>query len=143
MRHGSWDDKARLVAAGAWRVGLVVHLADNGWTAWTGALDWPWHRAHWLGGSFCFAVHAGPVVFDSAKGNGSRHHGDLFPDSQSIYLSGEIFVLGIAIMLWNFYLLGLLALIAPLQIWRAGLEARVLEERFGEQYRQYRARTWL
>ena len=40
------------------------------------------------------------------------------------------------------YLPGLLPLIA-LQVWRARAEARVLEERFGEEYLRYRAQTWL
>jgi protein-S-isoprenylcysteine O-methyltransferase Ste14 len=30
----------------------------------------------------------------------------------------------------------------PMQIVRARKEARVLEEKFGEEYRAYRARTW-
>jgi len=40
--------------------------------------------------------------------------------------------------------LGLLIffLIIPLQIWRARVEARVLEAKFGEDYRKYRAGTW-
>ena len=34
------------------------------------------------------------------------------------------------------------ALIIPLQIWRGRKEASVLEEKFGDEYRQYRAGTW-
>jgi protein-S-isoprenylcysteine O-methyltransferase Ste14 len=32
--------------------------------------------------------------------------------------------------------------IAPMQIWRARTEARVLEAELGEEYRAYRAGTW-
>jgi len=59
-----------------------------------------------------------------------------------IYVSGVVFIIGIAIMLWRLYLLGLLVVIIPMQIWRARNEARVLEEKFGEEYREYRRRTW-
>jgi len=33
-------------------------------------------------------------------------------------------------------------IIVPLQIWRAGKEAKVLEASFGDEYRTYRAGTW-
>jgi protein-S-isoprenylcysteine O-methyltransferase Ste14 len=59
-----------------------------------------------------------------------------------IYVSGEIFLLGIAIMLGKLWLLVVLLLLIPLQVWRARREARVLEEKFGEEYRAYRQRTW-
>ena len=59
-----------------------------------------------------------------------------------IYVSGVVFIIGIAIMLWRLYLLWLLVVIIPMQIWRARREARALEEKFGEEYREYRRRTW-
>jgi protein-S-isoprenylcysteine O-methyltransferase Ste14 len=59
-----------------------------------------------------------------------------------IYISAEILLIGIAIMLWKRSLLLLLVVIVPMQVWRARSEARVLEEKFGEEYREYRQRTW-
>ncbi|MGB9236465.1 MAG: isoprenylcysteine carboxylmethyltransferase family protein [Terriglobales bacterium] len=59
-----------------------------------------------------------------------------------IYISGEIFLIGVAIMLAKPVLIVLLVLVIPMQIWRARREARVLEEKFGEEYREYRRRTW-
>jgi protein-S-isoprenylcysteine O-methyltransferase Ste14 len=59
-----------------------------------------------------------------------------------IYLSGAICVIGVAIMLSKFYLLSILIVIIPMQILRARREARVLEEKFGEEYRRYRSQTW-
>jgi len=59
-----------------------------------------------------------------------------------IYVSAEVFLLGIVIMLRNYWLLAVLVLIIPMQVWRARNEARVLEEKFGEEYRKYRSRTW-
>jgi len=59
-----------------------------------------------------------------------------------IYVSGVLFTIGIAVMLWKFWLLALLVPMIPMQVWRARREARVLEEKFGEEYREYRRRTW-
>ncbi|MGA9527039.1 MAG: isoprenylcysteine carboxylmethyltransferase family protein [Terriglobales bacterium] len=59
-----------------------------------------------------------------------------------IYVSGEIFLIGMTIMLEKPMLLVLIVVIVPIQIWRARIEARVLEEKFGDEYREYRRRTW-
>ena len=59
-----------------------------------------------------------------------------------IYVFGEIFLLGMVIILEKLWLLAVLLLIIPVQVWRARREARVLEEKFGEEYREYRKRTW-
>jgi len=40
------------------------------------------------------------------------------------------------------YLLGLLILL-PMQVMRARAEGHVLEEKFGDEYRQYKAKTWM
>jgi len=59
-----------------------------------------------------------------------------------IYISAEILLIGIAIMLWKLSLLLVFLVVIPMQIWRARSEARVLEEKFGDEYREYRRRTW-
>ena len=59
-----------------------------------------------------------------------------------IYVGGVILLIGIAIVLWNPYILAVLVVVIPMQIWRAGKEAKVLEEKFGDEYREYRRRTW-
>jgi len=59
-----------------------------------------------------------------------------------IYVSGVIFWIGMAIILSRPYLLLLLVILIPIQMRRARTEARVLEERFGEEYREYRRKTW-
>ncbi|MFZ0480306.1 MAG: isoprenylcysteine carboxylmethyltransferase family protein [Terriglobales bacterium] len=59
-----------------------------------------------------------------------------------IYVSGEIFLIGVAIMLWNPILTVIVVAVIPLQLWRARREAKVLEEKFGEEYRDYRRQTW-
>ena len=59
-----------------------------------------------------------------------------------IYVFSGLMVLGFAIALKKPYLFALLALLLVVQILRARKEARVLEAKFGEQYREYRKRTW-
>ena len=59
-----------------------------------------------------------------------------------IYVSGEIVLIGIAVMLWRLDFFLFLLVVIPMQIFRARREARVLEEKFGEEYREYRRRTW-
>lgn len=60
-----------------------------------------------------------------------------------IYFFGLVFFAGIilymSVPLWG---LVLMALIIAMQIWRARNEARVLEAKFGDAYREYRAKTW-
>ena len=59
-----------------------------------------------------------------------------------IYVSGEIVLIGIAVMLWRLDFFLFLLVVIPMQIFRARREARVLEEKFGEEYRAYRRQTW-
>lgn len=59
-----------------------------------------------------------------------------------IYVSGVIFLLGLILMLHRPFLALILIILIPMQIVRARQEARVLEAKFGEAYRQYRDRTW-
>jgi protein-S-isoprenylcysteine O-methyltransferase Ste14 len=59
-----------------------------------------------------------------------------------IYVFGSCTIAGLILALGRpIWLLVFLALI-PLQIWRARKESAVLDAKFGEQYRAYRASTW-
>jgi len=59
-----------------------------------------------------------------------------------IYVSGVFLLVGVCMFFQKPYLLAILALVIPLQIWRARNEARVLDAKFGDAYRQYRRQTW-
>jgi protein-S-isoprenylcysteine O-methyltransferase Ste14 len=61
-----------------------------------------------------------------------------------IYVSGLIFLVGLIVMVRRpaSWLVLAIIIVIPLQIIRARREARVLEAKFGEEYRKYRARTW-
>jgi protein-S-isoprenylcysteine O-methyltransferase Ste14 len=60
-----------------------------------------------------------------------------------IYVFGLLLFVGVVLYLaapwWSLLFLLLIILV---QLWRARNEARVLEAKFGDAYRQYRAKTW-
>jgi protein-S-isoprenylcysteine O-methyltransferase Ste14 len=61
-----------------------------------------------------------------------------------IYVSGMIFLIGLIVMVRRIAsgLVLLIIIVVPMQIIRARREARVLDAKFGDAYRQYRSRTW-
>jgi protein-S-isoprenylcysteine O-methyltransferase Ste14 len=60
-----------------------------------------------------------------------------------IYVFGLLLFVGVVLYLAGpWWWLLFLALIVIMQVWRARNEARVLEAKFGDAYRQYRAKTW-
>lgn len=59
-----------------------------------------------------------------------------------IYLFGSSVIAGVFLLVGRPMWLAVFALVIPLQIWRARKEAAVLEAKFGEEYRAYRASTW-
>ena len=59
-----------------------------------------------------------------------------------IYLFSAIAIAGLLLYLNRLDLFWFFLILIPLQILRARKEGAVLEVRFGEAYRQYKARTW-
>jgi protein-S-isoprenylcysteine O-methyltransferase Ste14 len=60
-----------------------------------------------------------------------------------IYVSNVFLFVGMMLYLsMPLWTLSLLLLIIGLQIWRARNEARVLQAKFGDAYREYRSKTW-
>jgi len=59
-----------------------------------------------------------------------------------IYVFGSCFLAGLLLTIARPIWLLVFVIIVPLQIWRAGKEAKVLEASFGDEYRAYRAGTW-
>jgi len=59
-----------------------------------------------------------------------------------IYLCGIVLFCGFALLLESWWPLFILTIVVPMQRARARNEARVLEERFGEEYVRYRRGTW-
>lgn len=59
-----------------------------------------------------------------------------------IYVFGSCVVAGLFLLVGHPKYLLIFLIIIPLQIWRARKEAAVLEAKFGDEYRAYRAATW-
>jgi len=85
-----------------------------------------------LGASFSIRARATALVT----------HGVYSKIRNPIYVSGSLFLAGIVLALGHPKLLALELIVIPMQIVRARREARVLEEKFGAAYREYRNGTW-
>ncbi len=57
-----------------------------------------------------------------------------------IYVFGALMIAGAIIFAARPWWLFILAVLFPLQVWRSGKEAKALEEKFGDEYREYNAK---
>ena len=105
---------------------LGMCLAATGFLLWTVA-------RFQLGKSFAVTAQARQLV---TRGLYSRIR-------NPIYIFGSLFLAGYILLLGRPRWLLIFVAIIPLQIWRARKESRVLEAKFGEEYRAYRAGTWV
>jgi protein-S-isoprenylcysteine O-methyltransferase Ste14 len=131
--------------AGAWLLGIVLPLP------WPGLDDGP---AHFVGLGIGVA---GILLFAWAALTLRRHGTTILPDKAAdklvtdgpyafrrnpIYLADVLILLGIAELTKNIWFVLLAAVFAVLVTWLAILpEERHLEARFGDEFRNYKART--
>jgi protein-S-isoprenylcysteine O-methyltransferase Ste14 len=59
-----------------------------------------------------------------------------------IYVSGTVFIAGVLLIMDIPWLWAALVALVIVQVLRAHKEAAVLEAKFGDEYRRYRAQTW-
>jgi protein-S-isoprenylcysteine O-methyltransferase Ste14 len=85
-----------------------------------------------LGNSFSIAPEARKLVT----------HGIYSKVRNPVYVFSALGIAGFFVYIERPLLLLLLVVIIPMQIIRARAEAKVLEAKFGDEYRRYRARTW-
>jgi protein-S-isoprenylcysteine O-methyltransferase Ste14 len=85
-----------------------------------------------LGSSFAVTAQARQLV---TRGIYSKIRNPIYVFGSCV-IAGGLLLFGRPI--WSL----IFAVIIPLQIWRAGKESGVLEAKFGEEYRKYRAGTW-
>lgn len=111
----------------------------------------PWNWAHWLG--LALAVPALVLLLVARFQLGKSFsitpqarqlvtHGIYSKIRNPIYFFGEIVMVGFFMVLHRPILLVVPAIMAPIQIMRVRKESKVLEEKFGEEYRQYKQSTW-
>lgn len=77
-----------------------------------------------------------------AKATALVSHGIYSKIRNPVYVFGTILIVGIILWLGHPIWLLVLLIIIPMQMWRAKKEAQVLEAKFGDAYRDYRAKTW-
>ena len=125
---------------GVWAIFVLFKKSHN-----------PYGTAHWAGLGLCLIGLAGVIVARytlgrsfaiRAKATALVTSGIYSRIRNPIYVSGMIFITGAAVMTWRAFFLAIVAVMIPMQIMRARREARVLEEKFGDEYREYRKRTW-
>lgn len=85
-----------------------------------------------LGGSFSVRPKAQTLVT----------HGLYSRIRNPIYVFGGLVVAGVLLYINRPRALWLFVAVIPLQIYRARQEEKVLEARFGDEYQQYKSRTW-
>jgi len=85
-----------------------------------------------LGGSFSVRPKAQALVT----------HGLYSRIRNPIYLFGALAIVGAFLYINQPRYLWLFVVLIPLQIHRARQEEKVLDARFGDEYRQYKSRTW-
>ncbi|MGA3162536.1 MAG: isoprenylcysteine carboxylmethyltransferase family protein [Terracidiphilus sp.] len=59
-----------------------------------------------------------------------------------IYVFGGLAIAGLFLWINQPWLLLLFVVLIPMQVWRSRVEARVLTEKFGAQYLEYKRQTW-
>lgn len=59
-----------------------------------------------------------------------------------IYIFGSLLLGGVILWSGNPWYFLVFAILIPMQVIRARTEARVLEDKFGDAYREYRRKTW-
>jgi len=104
-------------------VGLL--LGVSGFVLWTIA-------RFQLGSSFAVTAQARHLVT----------HGLYSRLRNPVYVFGSFVIAGGILFVQRPILLLIFLVIIPIQVWRAGKESKVLEEKFGDEYRRYRAQTW-
>jgi protein-S-isoprenylcysteine O-methyltransferase Ste14 len=111
----------------------------------------PWSRMRWIGAGMIVAgfafwtvahVQLGASFTASAQARKLVTRGLYSRIRNPIYVFGSIGIAGIFLFLQMPWLLLVFLALIPMQIFRARNEARVLENAFGEDYREYRKKTW-
>jgi protein-S-isoprenylcysteine O-methyltransferase Ste14 len=111
-----------------------------------------WSAARWVG--LCTAIPAAVLLFTARWQLGTSFavtpqarvlvtHGLYSRIRNPIYVFSALMLVGVLTTLQYRYAFLLLAILIPLQIFRAHQESKVLEAKFGDEYRTYKQGTWL
>jgi protein-S-isoprenylcysteine O-methyltransferase Ste14 len=113
--------------------------------------DLPWTTSRVAGAVLTFPalllwlvarIQLGRSFAVGAKAKELVTHGLYSRIRNPIYFFGSLFIAGLVLVIGRPIWLLILVVLVPMQVIRARVEARVLEEKFGDAYRQYRSKTW-
>jgi protein-S-isoprenylcysteine O-methyltransferase Ste14 len=111
----------------------------------------PWTGTHTLGLCLMLTgfplwllahVQLGTSFTAKAEARSLVTHGLYGKIRNPIYLFGSMAIIGILLFLGRSYLLVIFVVLIPVQLFRMAKETKVLEEKFGDEYRNYRRATW-
>jgi protein-S-isoprenylcysteine O-methyltransferase Ste14 len=88
-------------------------------------------------------IQLGNAFSITAQANMLVTHGLYSKIRNPVYVFGMVAGAGVFLYIQRPWLLLLLLVVIPVQIGRARAESRVLEARFGDDYRRWRQQTWL
>lgn len=127
---------------------IITGAVTIGWIVlWPG----PWDLHRWIGSGLILIgmcgiatarIQLGRSFSVTAQARKLVTHGIYSKIRNPIYFFGMIAIAGFVVLMRRPYLWPMFLAIAIVQIIRARKEAKVLESAFGEQYREYRRRTW-
>jgi len=136
----AWSTGLSILAAAAAFGFIVFRFADRGWPA---------HQIVGLAiaiPAFCLWVLARVQLRKSfavtAQARQLVTHGLYSRLQNPVYVFGALLIVGLIVLSGQIRFLLLFVILIPLQWVRIRNERRVLEEKFGEAYRDYRRRTW-
>ncbi len=87
-------------------------------------------------------VQLGKSFSVTPKANDLVTHGLYSRLRHPMYMFVDLTVCGIALAVHRWYVLLLLVILLPLQTMNARRERKLLQEKFGERYEEYRSGTW-
>jgi protein-S-isoprenylcysteine O-methyltransferase Ste14 len=111
----------------------------------------PWNLARYAGLAivvtgiiffFTARLQLGKSFSVTAQARKLVTHGLYAKIRNPIYVFSSMMVLGVLLVVQKPILFVFLAILIVIQTWRAHTEARVLEAKFGDEYRKYRRHTW-
>jgi len=136
----AWSTGLSILAAAVAFGFIVFRFADRAWPA---------HQIVGLAiaiPAFCLWVLArvqlGKSFAVTAQARQLVTHGLYSRLQNPVYVFGALLIVGLIVLSGQIRFLLLFVILIPLQWVRIRNERRVLEEKFGEAYRDYRRRTW-